>query len=149
MKKEYSLPLMNDHYCNLLKGVLYDNGNMDYLGSSQIKRVSPTYNRLRKNPVWQIIADRNNHWELAEFAEHITNGEILATAETFLWYLLDRYNDRRQLTLVQAAEDEECIRWHFEELACKLRGLSIRYPHLISFWHTLGQTCITLNPNND
>lgn len=143
MKKEYSLPLMNDHYRKLLEYVIRDNGDMDYLGSGQIKRVRPMYNRLRKNPVWAKIAERGNHWELVTLANHIANGEILADAETFLWYLLDRYADRMQITLTQAAADEECIRWRFEELACWLRGLDIKYPDLISFWYTHGQTCIT------
>lgn len=149
MKKEYSLPLMNDHYRTLLDLVIRDNGNMDYLGAGQISRVRPTYNRLRKSPVWRKIAERGNTWELAEFAQHITQGEFLANAETFLWYLLDRYADREQMTLTQAAADEESIRWHFEDLACMLRGLSIRYPDLISFWYTHGQTCITFNTNKN
>ena len=141
--KEYRLPILNDHYRKLLELMIHENGKTDYFGSSQIKRIRPTYNRLRKNPVWKKIVERGNTWELIEFAQHITKGEIIANAETFLWYLLDRYAERMQITLYQAAEDEECIRWHFQDLTYKLNGLSIKYPDLVHFSPTHGLNCIT------
>ena len=141
--KEYRLPILNDYYRERLDLLIADDGRTDYFSEAQLRHFRPAFNRLRKNPMWKKIAERNTPWQLRELAEHITKGEIIANADTLLWYLLDRYSDHMQITLTQAAEDEDCIRWHFEEIACMLRGLSTRYPDLISFWYTNGQTCLT------
>jgi hypothetical protein len=141
--KEYKLPLLNKVYQERLDFVVLDGGDMSYYGPGQEARLRPAYNRITKNPVWKIVSESNNSFEMTRFAKHIANGEIIASQETFLWYLIDRYENRMEITLSQAAADEECIRWNFEELTCWLRALSMKYPHLISFWATNGQTCIT------
>ncbi|GHU92763.1 hypothetical protein FACS1894208_00580 [Clostridia bacterium] len=141
--KEYKLPILNGYYRDKLDLLIADDGRGDYFSEAQLRHFRPTYNRLRKNPIWQRIAERGNNWELRELAGHITKGEVIANADTLLWYLIDRYAERDQRTLAQAAGNDDFIRRNFDELTCWLRGLSIRYPDLISFCATHGQTCLT------
>jgi len=141
--KEYKLPTLNAHYENLLEYVIYDEGKYDYLSVSQIKKVRPIYNRISNNPVWKEIADRGNNYELIELAKHIVKGEIIASPETFLWYLLDRYSNRIQVNLKTVAENEECVKWNYQSLIYWLNGLSIKYSHLINFSPTHDLNSIT------
>lgn len=140
---DYRLPTLNEYYHERLDLLILDSGNTDYFSTSQIKKIRPVYNRLRRNPVWHKIAERGNPWELVDLARHIVNGEIIANQDTFLWYLLDRYEDFRQITIYQAAEDEDCIRWRIQGLGYWLNGLSVKYPDLIHFTNTHGLGSIT------
>ena len=140
--KEYRLPTLNSHYEDLLGILVHEKGCASCFGAGQIKRIRPTYNRIVKNPIGKIIAKRGNTWELEAFARHIAKGEIIANQETFLWYLLDRYACRMEVTLYEVADNEECVRWHFQELVYWLNGLSIKYPHLIHFSPTYGLNVI-------
>lgn len=144
MNREYRLPILSAYYQDALETMIWENDEKTYrLTPSQITKVRPVYRRLRSNPVWNKISERGEPWALVDFAKHIMNGDIIANHETFLWYLIDRYEDRTQITLMQAAEDDDCIRWHFQDLVYWLNGLSIRYPDLINFWSTHGGNCIT------
>jgi len=146
--KEYKLPLLNDHYRELLEMLIDDKGNTSFLGTSQILRIRPTYNKIMRNPMAKAILERGNVWELREFAGHIVKGEILADKETFLWYLWDRYAHRGQINFADAAKDNDIIQWNYQELIYWLNGLAIRYSNLISFWSTHGLSVLTFLPQN-
>ena len=141
MKK---LTTLNAYYEERLLGMVRDNGGTDYYGVSTINKVRPLYNRIVKNPVGNMIAAENDLWRLAEFARHIARGEYLATSETVAWYILDQYAGRRQITLEILGNDNECFLWHRNDVACKLRGFSIKHPELLTFWDTNGQNAINL-----
>jgi len=140
--KKYKLPTLNPHYEYLLRILIHENGNPERFGNGQIKRIRPVYNRIINNPVGKIILERDGVFFLAEFASHIAKGEIIYSSDTLLWYLFDRYGDRHEINFKFVAENENCIRWHYEEIICWMRGLSCKYPQLIHFWSTHGTSVL-------
>jgi hypothetical protein len=144
---------LSSYYTDALKRALMQGGtdveNGTTFGPSCRKIIRPLYNRIVNNPAGKIVAAERGDWGLADMAEHIANGEILADAETVLWYVFDNYappcnQDHYQVSLATMCEDNDVIKCHADKVICWLLGLTAKYPELVNFSPTHGLNVLTL-----
>ncbi|MHB8124629.1 MAG: hypothetical protein ACYDEJ_03130 [Desulfitobacteriaceae bacterium] len=139
-----SLKSLTPYYENILSIAIHRGGYDESFGPAMTKATRPLYNRIVESKIGKVVTERGP-WYLEEFALHIVRGEFLATQETLLWYILDQYKGRDQILLETLCNDYEPAKYHREEICNWLRGLSTRYPELISFWGTHDLNVININ----